>query len=146
MPPQKFILGAMDSAINKATSAFAKFGGDQVILAHIIVITQKILWSWQTYHRELLFYHHHHNQQVRYLVLRKINLQWYLQPGACQDQQGDATLDEGKVIFLLCQGLGIFIEFYSVDLSFFSQDNQPDWLTYDDPDYLEQWNDDHLYM
>ena len=34
--------GAMDSAINKATSAFAKIGGDQVILAHIIVLTLKI--------------------------------------------------------------------------------------------------------
>ena len=32
----------MDSAINKATSAFAKIGGDQVILEHIIVLTLKI--------------------------------------------------------------------------------------------------------
>ena len=37
-----FFSGAMDSAINKATSAFAKIGGDQVILAHIIVLTLKI--------------------------------------------------------------------------------------------------------
>ena len=109
VPPQKFFSGAMDSAINKATSAFAKIGGDQVILAHIIVLTLKIWWSCQTYHRKLLYYHHHHNQQVRNFVLRKINLQWYLQPGTGQDQQGDATLDEGKVIFLLCQGLGISI-------------------------------------
>ena len=111
----------MDSAINKATSAFAKIGGDQVILTNIIVTTLKIWWSCQTYHRKLLYYHHHHNQQVRNFVLRKINLQWYLQPGACQDQQGDATLDEGKVIFLLCQGFGIFIELYILDLSFISR-------------------------
>ena len=61
----------MDSAINKATSAFANIGGDQVILANIIVLTQKIWRSCQTYHHKLRYYHHYHNQQIRYFVLWK---------------------------------------------------------------------------
>ena len=84
-------------------------------------ISEATRWSWQT----LSSSHRRSGDPVKHIIINsfiiittttsksailfwgKSNLQWYLQPGACQDQQGDATLDEGKVIFLLCQGLGI---------------------------------------
>ena len=98
-------------------------------------ISEATRWSWQT----LSSSHRRSGDPVKHIIINSViiittttsksailfcgksNLQWYLQPGACQDQQGDATLDEGKATFLLCQGFGIFIELYILDLSFISR-------------------------
>ena len=101
-------VGAMGTAINSASSAIAKIRANQV---NTLWIAQLCLLHFSTKYWPLVFVQDISNHQA-FTFVKALNIfpathfllhlhllkgEIYFHPGACQDQQGDAWMDEGKL-------------------------------------------------